>query len=92
MPKIAVKDAIEAALKFFSEAYDTRPFQDVLLEEVELSEDESKWSVTIGFSRPVPKQEVSIANILRTDYQREYKRIMIDANTGEVRAMKFRTQ
>jgi hypothetical protein len=58
---------------------------DIRLEEVELSEDETRWLVTLGFSRPADNQFVS------TMVQREYKLFEIDAITGKVKSMKIRT-
>jgi hypothetical protein len=58
---------------------------DIRLEEVELAEDESRWLVTLGFSRPADNQFVP------TMTQREYKLFEVDAVTGEVKSMKIRT-
>jgi hypothetical protein len=55
---IEVKEAVELARKSFGELYQDRPFQDVTLEEVEASEDDQYWSVTLGFSEPETEREV----------------------------------
>lgn len=59
---------------------------DIRLEEVELSEDEKFWFITLGFSRSVDTQFA----ILQGQKQRDYKQFKIDAETGEVKAMKIR--
>jgi len=62
-----------------------KDIEDIRLEEVELTEDESVWFVTLGFSRPADNQFVP------TMVQREYKLFEVDAHTGKVKAMKIRT-
>lgn len=61
---------------------------DVRLEEVELSEDEQFWFVTLGFDRPIDNNPLAL---LQNQTQRDYKQFKIDALTGEVKAMKIRT-
>ncbi len=63
------------------------------LEEVEPSEDKEFWYITIGYDRPVLKQKtvLEIERLLpQSPYQREYKIIKINAQTGEVESMKIR--
>lgn len=60
---------------------------DVRLEEVELSEDDKFWFVTLGFDRPI---ETPFA-LVKNQTHREYKQFKIDAATGDVKAMKIRT-
>ncbi|QQE67477.1 hypothetical protein GFS31_41900 (plasmid) [Leptolyngbya sp. BL0902] len=59
---------------------------DIRLEEVELSEDEKFWFITLGFLRPT---DAAFA-ILQSQKQRDYKQFKVDAETGEVKAMKIR--
>ena len=42
-PMIAVQKAVTAAFEFFHELYETGKFEDILLEEVALSDDRSAW-------------------------------------------------
>ena len=90
---IDVKTAVKLARDYFAKVYpnEIHTFQDVQLEEVELSEDESTWLVTIGFSRPLPLDSFSknAPEFLR-QYQRDYKVFRIDAQNGKVRSMKIR--
>ena len=94
---IDVKTAVKLARDYFAQVYtDTiRQFQDIRLEEVELSDDEKNWLVTIGFSRPLPL-DPSLKNASKFllgehQYQRDYKVFRIDSKNGKVRAMKIRT-
>lgn len=91
---IDVKQAVTSATHYLRELYEPSQLQDILLEEVALSDDEKHWYVTLGFSRPVPSTDPmralteSILNQKR--YQREYKVFQIESETGQVRSMKIR--
>jgi hypothetical protein len=61
-----------------------------MLEEVELSEDETHWLITLGFDRRRPVRSTFEALQSMTPYERAYKTIEIRADTGEVRSMKIR--
>lgn len=93
---INVKEAVSIAFQYMSDLFDTSKFHDFLLEEVELSENGKWWLVTIGWSRPVPPNEViqnpmtSILGQSKITYRRSYKVFKIDASNGEVRSMKIR--
>lgn len=88
-----VKTAVKIAFDYFARIYPEakQKFQDIRLEEVELSDDESTWLVTIGFSRPLPPGPFlkNIPEFLH-QYQRDYKVFRIDAQSGKVRSMKIR--
>ncbi|MEM9816601.1 MAG: hypothetical protein AAF827_09415 [Cyanobacteria bacterium P01_D01_bin.6] len=58
------------------------------LEEIELSEDESFWFITLGFDRLINDQFLVQ---LQPKVERDYRQFKIDAATGEVKAMKIRT-
>ena len=93
--KIDVRSAVIAAKKYFEDIQDMigNSINDILLEEVELSENKMLWYVTLGFNRPVTKTERSLipeAISLNTKYDREYKIFAVDAETGEVKSMKIR--
>lgn len=91
---IDVKEAVKIATDYLRQLYEPAELQDILLEEVALSDDEKYWYVTLGFSRPVPSTDpmrVLTENILnQKKYQREYKVFQIDSATGQVRSMKIR--
>jgi hypothetical protein len=69
---IEVKTAVKIAYDFFKELYDTRKFEDILLEEVELSEDKTIWMVTLGFYRQTPSVNI-MESIGSKKYIRAYK-------------------
>ncbi len=89
---IDVKKAIALAVDSLKNFY-AEPVSDLLLEEVERSEDGKYWLITLGFS-VLPSshpgnqfQQLSAA--LKTPV-RIYKAIKIDADTGEFVSMKIR--
>ena len=47
-PMVEAKDAVKTALAFVDDLYGKDKLEGLLLEEVELSGDESYWIVTIG--------------------------------------------
>lgn len=84
---IDVKNAVKMAFAVFNELYESKKFEDILLEEVELSNDKASWLVTIGFYRRTPSINI-IESIGSKKYIRMYKIIQIDADTGKLIAMK----
>jgi len=86
---IDVKEATQRALAYFEKLYGEEEFTNVLLEEVEKSEEEgmSYWLITIGFTEP----ETMGGPLSPLSTRRRYKRFKIDAETGEVVAMKIRS-
>jgi hypothetical protein len=94
---IDVKKAVEVAIEYIEDLYSSEDVADIALEEVELSEDERYWLITIGitrtYSKPLEKVTVSPVFIpLSKTYttNRDYKTIKIDANTGEAKSLKIR--
>jgi hypothetical protein len=88
---IDVKQAVSAAAASLESIYE-QPVADLLLEEVERSEDGRYWLITLGFSKPLPAQANQLQQLsaqLRPP-QRIYKLIKIDAATGEFVSMKIR--
>ena len=97
---IDVKEAVKVAFKEIENLYTTEELTDLTLEEVELSEDEQYWLITLGFTQtlslPIETQrQTSLfdANPLvqEVSTMRVYKTLKIDANTGEFQSMKIRT-
>ena len=84
---IEVKNAVKMAFEVFNELYDSKRFEDILLEEVELSDDKTSWLVTLGFYRRTPSINI-IESIGSKKYIRMYKTIQIDADTGKLISMK----
>jgi len=84
---IKVKTAVQIAFDLFKELKDTKKFEDILLEEVELSEDKNTWLVTLGFYRQMPSVNI-MESLGSKKYIRTYKTLEIDAASGEMIAMK----
>lgn len=83
---IGVKEAVQIAAKVARDLYSDFELRDLLLEEVERSGE--AWLVTIGFQRP--SEGASPIGSLLVGQQRAYKRIRIDAQTGEFLGMEIR--
>jgi len=94
MPKVDVKTAVAAANSYLQDIKDLMKIQleSLRLEEVELSEDQRDWLITLGFDVPIKTN--SLANLMagtNSIYQREYKLLKVDSETGEVKSMKIRS-
>lgn len=92
MSKMELRQAVERAFEEIRKIYDEEELNDLLLEEIERSGDE--WLVTVGFTRP--SRLSHFAKAMGQDYAtvdpnlRDYKRIKLDANTGEFKGMRDR--
>ena len=90
---IDVKRAVSKAMGYLRDMYTIEEFKDVLVEEVDVSEDNEFWNVTIGFTR---RQESTSGGPMATligqsaEYKREYKVFQIDAETGDLHSMRSR--
>jgi len=84
-----VKDAARTAVEYFSQVFQNG-YQNLRLEEVELSEDERYWYITLGFDSPSQHQEGALSTAFTARPMREYKTIKIDAATGTVLSIKIR--
>ena len=92
---IDVKTAVKTAIDYVASLFDPDEILDVRLEEVERSEDDRFWYVTIGFDwryRSPLKFAPDVPVPFRKDPsgQREFKRVKIDAQSGEVLSMHIR--
>ena len=79
---IDAKEASEIAFNHFSDLYKGQ-HQNLACEEVEVSEDQSRWNVTLGFDIP------GRHSVMTGPASREYKLVAVDANTGNVISMKI---
>jgi len=84
---IPVKQAVKIAFELLNDLYDAKKFADVMLEEVERSEDGQVWLITISFSRQMPSENIMEA-IGSRKYARSLKLFQIRADTGEMVSMK----
>lgn len=90
--KVDVRSAVYTAQNYFQSIQDLiGSIEDLRLEEVDLSEDQKFWFVTLGYSRPVDKTQNLLAEIIPSSkFERDYKIFKIDAETGDVKSMKIR--
>jgi hypothetical protein len=89
---IEMKEAVKNAMAFALELYDKEKLDDFLLEEVELSEDEKYWLITIGFNLGKTQTRNPLVGITEMTSRpvRSYKLIKVDADTGKPLSMKIR--
>jgi hypothetical protein len=83
---VDVKEAVAAAVAFMKDVLEPSRATDLLLEEVELSKSDGRqvWRVTIS----MPKPPGVLSNVLSG--ARDYKRLKVDAETGQVESMRIR--
>jgi len=92
MTFIDFKTAVKKALDFLAGVYADEDLRDVRLEEIELSEDDKFWNITLSYRRYAPPaSSVSGATeLIAGAPPREYKVIAVRLWNGEVRSMKIR--
>jgi len=90
---IDIKQAVHIAEKFFKELYDEETLKNFLVEEVDLSEDEKDWVVTVGFDFggvQVSEPALFTSKSSTPRAGRMYKAVRIDKETGEPLSMKLK--
>ena len=90
--KIGVKEAVQAAMAAIGDLLPSADISDLRLEEVEQSEDERYWLITLGFYvvNQLGEGPVASAILAPPMYVRKYKVFKIDATSGKVISMKIR--
>jgi hypothetical protein len=91
-----VKEAIAAAKKYVNEIYADEQVTNLGLEEVEHALGDSKWVITLGFSRPWNTPRTRAQEVLEnlgavSSLKRSYKVITI-ADDGTILSMKNRAR
>lgn len=81
-----VKEATGIAVDFIQSLYSHDQLANALLEEVELSDDDAYWYITLGFNH-VPNAIDPLEGIRFSRTPRVYKTVKIDTKTGQPRAM-----
>lgn len=91
--KIDAKKAVAAALKYFGDFFPHPQYTNVRLEELEESDDEQQWLVTIGFDsqQMVPVMPGKLTEMFGAPRARQYKTFKVSASSGKVTSMKIRT-
>lgn len=77
---IDVKQAVDIASQYLISLFADKAPSNIQLEEVELSEDEKYWFITLSFTETVPFLVP----------RKSYKLFKINADTGQVQSMKIR--
>ncbi len=93
---INVKEATAAALIELKILYPNKEILAPELEEVELTGDEKKWLITLGFlvpdPTPLPPMQRAVLQMSGNDkkFLRKYKIFTVDSDSGKVTSMKIR--
>ena len=91
---IDMKQAVQIALEFCRSLYAPEKLTDFLLEEVELSDDEKFWLVTIGFdiSQKETGQPAAIppAGTPAKTPEHVYKTMKVEASSGRALSLKIK--
>ena len=96
---IDVKTAVAKAIECLGNLLESDSISGMRLEEVELSDDQSTWSITLSFVRRTPSTTSSPAEAIRAIQsmtlgvpmgEREYKIVAVNSANGEIRSMKIR--
>jgi hypothetical protein len=86
---ISVKDAVKAATQFVADMFSAESPQGLRLEEVELSQDERTWNVTLSFVRgATPGAAAALWS--GGSVGREYKTVAVRTADGVVTSVKIR--
>jgi hypothetical protein len=91
---IGVKDAIQRAFAFVLDVFGAEEISDPRLEEVEHSDEEYLWLITVSFVRRPKVVNPSAlareaAELVCPPTTREYRQVQVNDETGDVTAVKF---
>ena len=87
--RIGLKSAVREAAAYFGDLYANSPVENLLLEEVEETEDGKFWLITLGYDQKCPPSRYSRL-VGSPEVTRAYKTFRIEADTGKVVSMKMR--
>jgi len=89
--EIDVKKAVKIATDYFHDLYPALRTANVMFEEVEMSEDQLYWLITMGYDQPksISGLAVALYPMGKLPVERHFKTIKIDVKTGKVRSMKM---
>jgi len=87
---IDVKDSIKKAKNFIIDMYSDEKISQLMLEEVDISDDKKFWLITLGFN--IKKPIINLMDTISGNQEkiRVYKIIKIDSLSGDVISMKIR--
>ena len=86
---LTVKEAFGVAQEWVRHLYAESELKHLRLEEVELSDDERYWNITLGWAEPAIREN-AFATTLSSGARvlpRVYKRLEVDVETGAVKSM-----
>lgn len=89
---LSVKEAVQAAEEWVRDLYPESALKHLRLEEVQISDDEETWHITLGWAEPGVREN-GLAAALGRDaavLPRIYKTVDVDARSGGVRSMRIR--
>ena len=81
--QVGMKDAVSAAMKYFRELFPN--VSNLMLEEIEQSEDGKYWFVTLGYDSNRRKGPLDFGQA------RTYKTFSIDSASGKLKSVKIRS-
>ncbi|HEX8682800.1 MAG TPA: hypothetical protein VF707_10835 [Ardenticatenaceae bacterium] len=84
---IGIKEATAAAIAFLRDASTNVEIRNVLLEEVDSSDDDVHWLITLGFDVPIE----GAVFVLAPQTRRQYKVFEVRKADGRVKSMKIRS-
>jgi hypothetical protein len=87
---VDVKQAVQSAESYARELFGDADLRHLRLEEVALSDDGQRWNVTLGWVEPAVVQPGIVLNGSVQKLPRIYKLFEVDAESGQVSAMKIR--
>lgn len=90
-PGVDLQQAVVRAISAVQDLYKAQGYDlsDLLLEEIQRTGD--VWQVTVGFTRPnTAKSDIGAIGQALAGPRRAFKRVRIDANTGEFLGMEIR--
>ena len=90
---LTVKEAVRAAESWVRDLYAGGALDQLRLEEVEITDDDRSWLITLGWREPGVKMPAVLAPVLGDEvpvHPRTYKTLEVDTETGAVRSMKIR--
>jgi len=85
---IEVKEAVKIAQDYIQDLFAHEEIRDLALEEVELSEDNKFWIVTLGFTKQMSQPLNPMEAMSGPKFSRFQKELKIDSENSLVRSMK----
>lgn len=89
---IDVKEAVKIAVNFAKEIFPADEVGTVALEEVELSETDPFWYVTLSFTKYVSPGPIDVLSGKRGNQVIKYKKFRIHSETCQVYSVKIRNE